>query len=24
VGMCPYCGYPSLNSGLCAFCRPHI
>ena len=24
VGMCPYCGYPSLGSGLCAFCRPHI
>ena len=24
VGTCPYCGYPSLGSGLCAFCRPHI
>lgn len=24
VGTCPYCGYPSLNSGLCAFCRPHL
>lgn len=24
VGTCPYCGYPSLASGLCAFCRPHI
>jgi hypothetical protein len=24
VGMCPYCGYPSLGSGLCAFCRPHL
>ena len=23
VGTCPYCGYPSLASGLCAFCRPH-
>jgi len=22
VGTCPYCGYPSLGSGLCAFCRP--
>lgn len=24
VGMCPYCGYPSLGSGMCAFCRPHL
>jgi hypothetical protein len=24
VGICPYCGYPSLGSGLCAFCRPHL
>ncbi|MFM9035753.1 MAG: hypothetical protein ACKOQ4_15970 [Mycobacterium sp.] len=24
VGMCPYCGYPTLGSGLCAFCRPHL
>jgi hypothetical protein len=23
VGTCPQCGYPSLGSGLCAFCRPH-
>lgn len=22
VGTCPQCGYPSLGSGLCAFCRP--
>ena len=22
VGICPDCGYPSLDSGLCAFCRP--
>ena len=24
VGTCPECGYPSLGSGLCAFCRPHL
>lgn len=24
AGTCPYCGYPSLGSGLCAFCRPHL
>lgn len=24
VGTCPYCGYPSLESGLCAFCHPHL
>lgn len=24
VGICPECGYPSLGSGLCAFCRPHL
>ncbi len=24
VGTCPYCGYPSLGSGMCAFCRPHL
>lgn len=24
VGTCPYCGYPSLGSGPCAFCRPHL
>jgi hypothetical protein len=24
VGTCPDCGYPSLGSGLCAFCRPHL
>jgi hypothetical protein len=24
VGTCPYCGYPSLGSGQCAFCRPHL
>lgn len=23
-GTCPYCGYPSLGSGLCAFCRPQL
>lgn len=23
VGTCPHCGYPSLGSGLCAYCRPH-
>lgn len=22
VGTCPDCGYPSLDFGLCAFCRP--
>lgn len=22
VGTCPHCGYPSLDSGLCAYCRP--
>lgn len=22
VGVCPQCGYPSLGSGLCAYCRP--
>lgn len=22
VGTCPHCGYPSLDSGMCAFCRP--
>lgn len=22
VGTCPDCGYPSLDSGLCAYCRP--
>lgn len=22
VGTCPECGYPSLDSWLCAFCRP--
>ena len=24
VGPCPQCGYPSLGSGLCAYCRPHL
>ncbi len=24
VGTCPHCGYPSLESGLCAYCRPHV
>lgn len=24
VGTCPYCGYPSLASGPCAFCRPQL
>ena len=24
VGTCPHCGYPSLDSGLCAFCRPFV
>ena len=24
VGTCPECGYPSLGSGVCAFCRPHL
>jgi hypothetical protein len=24
VGTCPYCGYPSLDSGLCAYCSPHL
>jgi hypothetical protein len=24
VGTCPDCGYPSLDSGLCAFCRPGL
>lgn len=24
VGTCPYCGYPSLGSGQCAFCRPQL
>ena len=24
VGTCPDCGYPSLDSGLCAFCRPRL
>ena len=24
VGTCPQCGYPSLGSGLCAYCRPHL
>ncbi len=24
VGTCPYCGYPSVGSSLCAFCRPHL
>jgi hypothetical protein len=24
VGVCPHCGYPSLGSGLCAFCRPFL
>lgn len=24
VGTCPSCGYPSLASGLCAFCHPHL
>lgn len=23
MGTCPSCGYPSLASGLCAFCQPH-
>jgi chromosome segregation ATPase len=24
VGTCPQCGYPSLGSGLCAYCRPQL
>lgn len=24
VGVCPHCGYPSLGSGLCAYCRPFL
>jgi len=24
AGVCPECGYPSLGSGMCAFCRPHL
>ena len=24
VGICPHCGYPSLGSGLCAYCRPFL
>jgi hypothetical protein len=24
VGTCPHCGYPSLGSGMCAYCRPHL
>ncbi len=24
VGVCPQCGYPSLGSGLCAYCRPFL
>jgi hypothetical protein len=24
VGTCPHCGYPSLDSGLCAYCRPFV
>lgn len=24
VGTCPYCGYPSIGSGMCAFCRPQL
>jgi hypothetical protein len=24
VGTCPHCGYPSLWSGWCAYCRPHL
>ncbi len=24
VGTCPHCGYPSLDSGLCAYCRPFL
>lgn len=24
VGTCPDCGYPSLDFGLCAFCRPRL
>lgn len=24
VGTCPHCGYPSLGSGLCAYCRPFL
>ena len=24
VGTCPQCGYPSLGSGMCAYCRPHL
>lgn len=24
VGTCPQCGYPSLESGMCAYCRPQL
>ena len=24
VGTCPHCGYPSLGSGMCAYCRPNL
>ena len=24
VGICPHCGYPSLGSRSCAYCRPYL
>ena len=24
LAICPACGYPTLGSGLCAYCRPPL
>ncbi len=24
LATCPACGYPTLGSGLCAYCRPQL
>lgn len=24
IGICPACGYPSIGTELCAFCRPLV
>ena len=24
LAICPACGYPTLGSGLCAYCRPQM
>jgi hypothetical protein len=24
TAICPACGYPTINPGLCAYCRPSI